>query len=133
LLNFFDKVWFQGIFRDENVLVLGIFVEYFFSSKNPKPNNHPENFDPQSQRLETIFHLFRMKKHINKQRKQLLSLITSYFYFQMLQCIIGMVDKTKRAVSVLQQRCQQDREELLTWARKTAEETEMEVKRRTSK
>ncbi|KXJ18522.1 protein CBFA2T3 isoform X2 [Exaiptasia diaphana] len=49
----------------------------------------------------------------------------------MLQCIIGMVDKTKRAVSVLQQRCQQDREELLTWARKTAEETEMEVKRRT--
>ncbi|XP_031564086.1 protein CBFA2T3-like isoform X2 [Actinia tenebrosa] len=49
----------------------------------------------------------------------------------MLQCIIGMVDKTKRAVSVLQQRCQQDREELLTWARKTADETEMEIKRRT--
>ena len=50
--------------------------------------------------------------------------------FQMLQCIIGMVDKTKRAVSVLQQRCGQDREELLAWARKTAEETEAEVKRR---
>lgn len=48
----------------------------------------------------------------------------------MLQCIIGMVDKTKRAVSVLQQRCGQDREELLAWARKTAEETEAEVKRR---
>lgn len=53
--------------------------------------------------------------------------------FQMLQCIIGMVDKTKRAVSVLQQRCQQDREELLTWARKTADENEMEIKRRTGK
>lgn len=51
----------------------------------------------------------------------------------MLQCIIGMVDKTKRAVSVLQQRCQQDREELLTWARKTADENEMEIKRRTGK
>ena len=50
--------------------------------------------------------------------------------FQMLQCIIGMVDKTKRAVSVLQTRCNQDREELLAWARKTAEETEAEVKRR---
>ena len=50
--------------------------------------------------------------------------------FQMLQCIIGMVDKTKRAVSVLQTRCSQDREELLAWARKTAEETEAEVKRR---
>ena len=50
--------------------------------------------------------------------------------FQMLQCIIGMVDKTKRAVSVLQQRCGQDRDELLAWARKTAEETEAEVKRR---
>ncbi|EDO36588.1 predicted protein, partial [Nematostella vectensis] len=48
----------------------------------------------------------------------------------MLQCIIGMVDKTKRAVSVLQQRCQQDREELLTWARKSADETETEIKRR---
>ena len=51
-------------------------------------------------------------------------------HFQMLQCIIGMVDKTKRAVSVLQTRCSQDREELLAWARKTAEETEAEVKRR---
>lgn len=48
----------------------------------------------------------------------------------MLQCIIGMVDKTKRAVSVLQTRCNQDREDLLAWARKTAEETEAEVKRR---
>lgn len=51
-------------------------------------------------------------------------------HVQMLQCIIGMVDKTKRAVSVLQQRCQQDREEMLNWARKTADETEAEVKRR---
>ena len=51
-------------------------------------------------------------------------------YLQMLQCIIGMVDKTKRAVSVLQQRCQQDREEMLAWVRKTADETESEVKRR---
>ncbi|CAB3993781.1 CBFA2T1-like isoform X5 [Paramuricea clavata] len=48
----------------------------------------------------------------------------------MLQCILGMVEKTKRAITVLQQRTSQDREELVAWARKTAEEAEQEVKRR---
>ena len=51
----------------------------------------------------------------------------------MLQCILGMVEKTKRAITVLQQRTSQDREELVAWARKTAEEAEQEVKRRASK
>ncbi|XP_028409966.1 protein CBFA2T3-like [Dendronephthya gigantea] len=48
----------------------------------------------------------------------------------MLQCILGMVEKTKRAITVLQQRTTQDRDELVAWARKTAEEAEQEVKRR---
>lgn len=51
----------------------------------------------------------------------------------MLQCILGMVEKTKRAITVLQQRTSQDRDELVAWARKTAEEAEQEVKRRASK
>lgn len=51
----------------------------------------------------------------------------------MLQCILGMVEKTKRAITVLQQRTSQDREELVSWARKTVEEAEQEVKRRASK
>lgn len=41
-----------------------------------------------------------------------------------------MVEKTKRAITVLQQRTSQDRDELVAWARKTAEEAEQEVKRR---
>lgn len=53
--------------------------------------------------------------------------------FQMLQCILGMVEKTKRAITVLQQRNIQDRDELMSWARKTAEEAEQDVKRRASK
>ncbi|XP_071487527.1 protein CBFA2T3-like [Diadema antillarum] len=36
----------------------------------------------------------------------------------MLQCIIGMVEKTKRALAVLHQRSIQDREELAMWARR---------------
>ncbi|XP_046842209.1 protein CBFA2T1-like isoform X2 [Xenia sp. Carnegie-2017] len=48
----------------------------------------------------------------------------------MLQCILGMVEKTKRAITVLQQRNIQDRDELMSWARKTAEEAEQDVKRR---
>lgn len=44
-----------------------------------------------------------------------------------------MVEKTKRAITVLQQRTSQDREELVSWARKTAEEAEQEVRRHASK
>ena len=35
----------------------------------------------------------------------------------MLNCIIGMVDKTRRAMSVLQERSVREREELALWAR----------------
>lgn len=40
---------------------------------------------------------------------------------QMLHCIIGMVNKTKRALSVLQERSIRDREELSLWMRRHAE------------
>jgi runt-related transcription factor 1 len=36
----------------------------------------------------------------------------------MLNCIIGMVDKTRRALSVLQERSLRDREELSMWMRR---------------
>lgn len=48
----------------------------------------------------------------------------------MLHCIIGMVNKTKRALSVLQERSIRDREELSLWMRRHAEEEAVtEVKR----
>ena len=37
---------------------------------------------------------------------------------QMLNCIIGMVDKTRRALAVLQERSLRDREELSVWMRR---------------
>ena len=49
---------------------------------------------------------------------------------QMLQCVMSIVEKAKRAVSVLQERCIRDREEMATWARRMAEETEAEVRRK---
>lgn len=48
----------------------------------------------------------------------------------MLQCVMSIVEKAKRAVSVLQERCIRDREEMATWARRMAEETEAEVRRK---
>ncbi|CAL1538578.1 unnamed protein product [Lymnaea stagnalis] len=48
----------------------------------------------------------------------------------MLNCIIGMVDKTKRAMSVLQERSIRDREELALWARRQAEGIDADVKKR---
>ncbi|XP_046361768.1 protein CBFA2T1-like isoform X2 [Haliotis rufescens] len=50
----------------------------------------------------------------------------------MLNCIIGMVDKTKRALSVLQERSLRDREELSVWMRRHAEGMDQDVKKRTS-
>ncbi|XP_014785374.2 protein CBFA2T1 [Octopus bimaculoides] len=48
----------------------------------------------------------------------------------MLHCIIGMVNKTKRALAVLQERSIRDREELSLWMRRHAEEEAVsEVKR----
>ena len=41
--------------------------------------------------------------------------------FQMLNCIIGMVDKARRALAVLQERSIRDREELSVWMRRHAE------------
>ncbi|BFZ12565.1 hypothetical protein BsWGS_15604 [Bradybaena similaris] len=49
----------------------------------------------------------------------------------MLNCIIGMVDKTKRALSVLQERSLRDREELSLWARRQADGIDADVKKRT--
>ncbi|KAH9507743.1 Protein CBFA2T1 [Bulinus truncatus] len=48
----------------------------------------------------------------------------------MLNCIIGMVDKTKRAMSVLQERSIRDREELALWARRQADGIDADVKKR---
>ncbi len=53
-------------------------------------------------------------------------------YFQMLHCIISMVDKTKRALSVLQERSHRDREELSMWMRRHAEGLDSDMKKRTS-
>ncbi|XP_041375217.1 protein CBFA2T1-like isoform X3 [Gigantopelta aegis] len=50
----------------------------------------------------------------------------------MLNCIIGMVDKTKRALSVLQERSLRDRDELSVWMRRHAEGLDQDVKKRTS-
>ena len=56
-----------------------------------------------------------------------------YFMFpQMLHCIIGMVDKTKRALAVLQERSNRDREELAMWMRRHAEGLDNDMKKRTS-
>ncbi|KAH3710965.1 protein CBFA2T1-like isoform X2 [Dreissena polymorpha] len=49
----------------------------------------------------------------------------------MLSCIIGMVDKTRRALSVLQDRSSRDREELSMWMRRGAGE-DTDLKKRNS-
>ena len=54
------------------------------------------------------------------------------FSFQMLHCIIDMVDKTKRALNVLQERSTRDREELQMWMRRHAEGLDQDMKKRTS-
>lgn len=48
----------------------------------------------------------------------------------MLQCVMGMVDRTKRAVAVLQQRAQADRDEVIGWAKQQVNNAELEVKRK---
>ncbi|XP_076112754.1 protein CBFA2T2-like isoform X4 [Mytilus galloprovincialis] len=50
----------------------------------------------------------------------------------MLNCIIGMVDKTKRALAVLQERSLRDREELSLWMRRQAEGMDQDLKKRSS-
>lgn len=50
----------------------------------------------------------------------------------MLNCILGMVDKTKRALAVLQERSLRDREELSVWMRRHAEGLDHDVKKHTS-
>lgn len=51
----------------------------------------------------------------------------------MLQCVMTIFDKAKRAISNLQERCIQDREEMAAWARAMAVDAEAEVKRRAGK
>lgn len=50
----------------------------------------------------------------------------------MLNCIIGMVDKTKRALAVLQERSLRDREELSLWMRRHAEGLDVDMKKRSN-
>ncbi|XP_033754006.1 protein CBFA2T1-like isoform X1 [Pecten maximus] len=50
----------------------------------------------------------------------------------MLNCIIGMVDKTKRALAVLQERSLRDREELSLWMRRHAEGLDQDMKKRSN-
>ena len=50
----------------------------------------------------------------------------------MLNCILGMVDKTKRALAVLQERSLRDREELAVWMRRQAEGMDQDVKKHTN-
>ena len=47
-----------------------------------------------------------------------------------LQSIISYVDKAKCTISVLQERCVRDREEMVSWARAMATDAESEIKRR---
>lgn len=47
----------------------------------------------------------------------------------MLNCILGMVEKTKRALTILQHRSQTDRQELAMWVRRHAEGTENNLKK----
>ncbi|XP_048771157.1 protein CBFA2T1-like isoform X4 [Ostrea edulis] len=51
---------------------------------------------------------------------------------KMLNCIIGMVDKTKRALAVLQERSLRDREELSLWMRRHAEGLDVDMKKRSN-
>ncbi|XP_070199512.1 protein CBFA2T1-like isoform X2 [Littorina saxatilis] len=51
---------------------------------------------------------------------------------KMLNCILGMVDKTKRALAVLQERSLRDREELSVWMRRQAEGLDHDVKKHTN-
>ena len=50
----------------------------------------------------------------------------------MLHCVMGMVDKIKRALSVLQERSTRDREELSVWMRRHAEGLDHDMKKRTT-
>lgn len=50
----------------------------------------------------------------------------------MLQCIVAMVDKTKRALAVLHQRSVQDREELALWARRHSQTVDRNFNKRSS-
>lgn len=47
----------------------------------------------------------------------------------MLNCIIGMVEKTKRAMSVLHERSVRDREEVSLWARRQPGSIDADVKK----
>lgn len=47
-----------------------------------------------------------------------------------LQSIVSYVDKAKCSISVLQERCVRDREEMVSWARAMATDAESEIKRR---
>ena len=49
----------------------------------------------------------------------------------MLHCILGMVDKCKRALVSLQEKSHRDREDMALWMRRHAETLDSEIKKRT--
>ena len=51
---------------------------------------------------------------------------------QMLHCIVGMVDKCKRALSVLRDRSQREGDDVSAWARQHADSIDPDMKSRAS-
>lgn len=103
-------------------------------SERPKENGHPPeilNMSPNKRKYipsafdadsnDILDQLNENIKHDNDEWRNLDSI---------LQCIVTFVDKAKRSINVLQERCVRDREEMVTWARAMATDAETEIKRR---
>ncbi|XP_067145020.1 LOW QUALITY PROTEIN: protein CBFA2T1-like [Centruroides vittatus] len=50
----------------------------------------------------------------------------------MLNCILGMVEKTKRALAILQHRSQTERQDYISWGRRHLDGMDFDIKKRTS-
>ncbi|XP_033124738.1 protein CBFA2T1-like isoform X2 [Anneissia japonica] len=122
--------------------------------QNGPPGNHFPHMPPHQIRMEDLAHAREMRdmrerferEHNERHRHSSFSSrdlnYPDHPYFEgrgeddwkhvetMLECIVGMVDKTKRAINMLRQRSIQDREELALWARRHAEGTENDIKKR---
>ncbi|XP_071959108.1 protein CBFA2T1-like isoform X2 [Antedon mediterranea] len=122
--------------------------------QNGPPGNHFSHMPPHQIRMEDLAHAREMRdmrerferEHGERHRHSSFSSrdlsYPDHLYFEgrgeddwkhvetMLECIVGMVDKTKRAINMLRQRSIQDREELALWARRHAEGTENDIKKR---
>lgn len=125
----------------------------------PSSGNHFNHIPPHPFRVEDMVHSreprdFReMRDRLDRERERHASfgfppsresLFPDPFYFDdriedewkhvetMLQCIVAMVDKTKRALAVLHQRSVQDREELALWARRHSQTVDRNFNKRSS-